>query len=709
MWRTISSRTSRILNHYPIHQVSVRSQTTNPNNKRGGGGIFLALIGVGTLGVGGAAVYASYNSEFRQLLQNNLPYADSVFTFIPDWGSPKPKKTESPAPPPPSDISLMKKKQERVAAKKAEEVVIPEKSPVVPSSASASVVEKVKEKEVVENQKILAHQQAEQEKKSKEKTEEHQNSDLENRLNSCRDNLERLSQDSLLSHQRAVEAIRHHTQALISALELDMEASQDAWQEVNLALEGKTATLMRATETLLDANSALEHLEEEVKIGKKNPLTGNNSALLTAEEALERAKKEMQDAQAKLTEAKNEFGLAQGYQNMIEEGRKHLERELQEVLPHQLGKELSIEDQNTLLLHAHQRILQLQKRLAKQQTMEQGRVEQANSRQKVEQDILAKHQDELSRQRRELELQIAKQASDLKDDFEAEMRQQLRRAAAAHGDHLQEALGTQRDELQRHHNLRCKDQLLEQQASIHSTLGPAMARLKALELHLKAHEELQASSRRAQRLWLAAQSLKQCLVRHSSNETTGPLEERVQALRRASCISSATPEQASNGTEGKKQPEDPLYGVLLDSLPAEALNRGVYHEGALKARFINSVDPACKKSALLDKDETEGAIYKHLLSRIQAMLVFESFASAAEKSNDENYKAKSTYGILRSVQRSLASGDLEQALNRANQLSGVPRRLASDWTRELRLHLEVRQAADAIMAQAAAINVQAQQ
>ena len=51
---------------------------------------------------------------------------------------------------------------------------------------------------------------------------------------------------------------------------------------------------------------------------------------------------------------------------------------------------------------------------------------------------------------------------------------------------------------------------------------------------------------------------------------------------------------------------------------------------------------------------------------------------------------------------SLERGDLAQAVRYMGLLRGEPRRVAADWLKEARLHLEARQAADALIAHAAA-------
>ena len=52
-------------------------------------------------------------------------------------------------------------------------------------------------------------------------------------------------------------------------------------------------------------------------------------------------------------------------------------------------------------------------------------------------------------------------------------------------------------------------------------------------------------------------------------------------------------------------------------------------------------------------------------------------------------------------------GDILRALQYMGLLRGEPRRVASDWMSEARLHLEAKQAAQALLAHATAVGLEA--
>lgn len=71
------------------------------------------------------------------------------------------------------------------------------------------------------------------------------------------------------------------------------------------------------------------------------------------------------------------------------------------------------------------------------------------------------------------------------EDFEKELRQQLRRQAAAHSDHLQEALNIREEELARQSLMQCQEALLKQQGKHQEEVGESMSRLKGIQHYLQ--------------------------------------------------------------------------------------------------------------------------------------------------------------------------------------------------------------------------------
>ena len=61
-----------------------------------------------------------------------------------------------------------------------------------------------------------------------------------------------------------------------------------------------------------------------------------------------------------------------------------------------------------------------------------------------------------------------------------------------------------------------------------------------------------------------------------------------------------------------------FVGAVLDSLPEEVLERGVFTEDALRERFCK-VERLCKRVSMID--EEGGSLFKYALSYLQSLLV----------------------------------------------------------------------------------------
>lgn len=82
----------------------------------------------------------------------------------------------------------------------------------------------------------------------------------------------------------------------------------------------------------------------------------------------------------------------------------------------------------------------------------------------------------------------------MKENFEIELRKQLRRQAAAHADHIQEVLKVQEQELERKFNLDIEEKLLHQKGVFISEVSGNMARLKGILAYLKGNSDFKVTA-----------------------------------------------------------------------------------------------------------------------------------------------------------------------------------------------------------------------
>lgn len=91
---------------------------------------------------------------------------------------------------------------------------------------------------------------------------------------------------------------------------------------------------------------------------------------------------------------------------------------------------------------------------------------------------------------------------------------------------------------------------------------------------------------------------------------------------------------------------DELVKIVLDGIPAEAKNRGVYPESAIRERFLK-VEKLARKLALVKNDDD--GIPTYVLSYLQAALIVQpkELISAAELNNEHvNVYKLNTFDIL---------------------------------------------------------------
>lgn len=145
--------------------------------------------------------------------------------------------------------------------------------------------------------------------------------------------------------------------------------------------------------------------------------------------------------------------------------------------------------------------------------------------------------------------------------------------------------------------------------------------------------------------------------------------------------------------------------MVLQNLPKTAENRGVFPEDALRERFLN-VERVTRKVVLAPEAGARLPIY--LLSYLQSVFILrpDDPVSKDELENKTiDFSKIDTYDILNKARYFVDRGDLMQAVKYMNLLQGAPRKVASDRLKEKRLLLETQQAANILMAHAAASGV----
>ncbi|XP_073971410.1 inner membrane mitochondrial protein mitofilin isoform X1 [Rhodnius prolixus] len=665
--------------------------------KDGSGRGFYYSLGAVVLGTGAVVAYAKHDPEFRAWLSDNVPGSDGFIAFVTAeetshidylvryikklkqrvWNEIMNMISSSNGP----DESKSKKVELGPCDSKGQPYVPPE-STFQPLADSEP---KEEAKKPVED---AAKEKAEEEAaKAVDALHPTSLASLEKEINNA-------ATAAIQAFKEAVCILRDHAESVYSLVEQSVEkADPRIWSQLKKKGEEKER-LIRDAEN--NANEAIQRINELKSFLDDPKLPGGPTVRERAKQNLDKLLTDIEDAKGVFERERAKVAVTDKYWDKVQEARKHFAEELEILFPNvrlsERNMKLAEGEIDLFILYAFQNILYYQKELTKLDTVSALRLKQALDDVKKNTDVDLTEEcveQEIEKVKRKYGLEFQKRMLMLRAECERNMRQQMKRQAEAHADHLEEAMEMKEKEMERKMRREMEDKLIEEKNKFKEEIAAMVGRLRGMDDAMKTRATQDQRAQQSQVLWSACQSLEAALraparCEKPIHETLRPLQSEVNAISKAAA------------------PGDELVEVVIKSLPAEVTARGVYNDMSLKERFLN-VERVAKRVALLP--EGGASLPLMLLSYLQSLFIITPAnpIPAYELANEPFEPAKfNTFDILQRARYWLDRGDFFQALRYMNLLEGAPRVVASEWMREARIYLETLQAAKALMAHASA-------
>jgi len=198
------------------------------------------------------------------------------------------------------------------------------------------------------------------------------NCELEKALKDTKPKAVEFTEAALTAYCDAIDAIKVFMNKTYCAIEeetLETPRFEDVWCDVLEALKKRCDAAKLAMEKGQCAWELLRRLREIIENGKSCKYTSCNPLLVTSEETMLCAEKELCGKKAAMDLLLKESRVVEQYRNIIEEFRRDLKAEADSLVPSEDAKVTLTENEaNMVFLHAYKKILRVQKEMSKDGT-----------------------------------------------------------------------------------------------------------------------------------------------------------------------------------------------------------------------------------------------------------------------------------------------------------------------------------------------------
>ncbi|KAK6766915.1 hypothetical protein RB195_026278 [Necator americanus] len=645
-----------------------------PSSKKSGARkLTLAIVALAA-GSGGIIGYAYMDPEFRHKAETTLPLVKPAFDRV--LGS----------------STFSKAKQHLVDLKEQVASVIPKKitDEVLPPLPRIPLPELEKRQPVHVDPVDITSPQDAYPPKSNPVLSAERSKELESSLISAIQSAEAKVRAATEAKVMTINAINDHANLVKSTVD-DPHTSN--WEKVTSALQHAESLAHKDGIAEADGRNYIDKLRKIINIGKTDPTTSNNPLLINATETANKLSHQLDELDGLVSKARQESTILNQYRDLIERSRKQFALEMKNILPNvdinSKDKNLTEEELNALIAHAHLKVDHLRRQLSDQQVREEQHIADAIADQREADERIAAERLRIEMQRVQQQQDVAIERAILKNRsaWEVEMEEQLKRTAAAHSEHLEQVIRTQRQLFEIEHNQKLEEAVKVERGLHSRQVGAALSRLEGIESALSSRVAMDMENRRAKQFWIACHNLIDT-IKHGNKagedmeQRRFPLEESLSLLKQC-------------------EYEDAFVDSLISAFPEYSRTRGVYTEQDLKNRF-NKIYKVGRRTAAIG--ENGGTLSAYLWSYLRSLLLFD----LPRKFTDEDVVDKRCIDnpeVLARAKWCVERNDLDGAIRILQLLRGEPALSVRDWLVDARAYLEIRLLAQLLVAHAAVSSI----
>ncbi|XP_022123450.2 MICOS complex subunit Mic60 isoform X1 [Pieris rapae] len=480
------------------------------------------------------------------------------------------------------------------------------------------------------------------------------------------------------NYKKATKFCADYNKALFRIIEAPLE---DLDKKQFTALQGagieRNTTVAKAKETSTKAKCAIETLDRMIKAGVQAP----PESIAATQRYIKQFRADLSQAENEYKECLEQAVLSDKYWNKVEAARRAYKDELQMLFPgvDLAARKLELKgDTDLLLLYTLKQVQYLQNEIAELQTTRDLKIKRAIECHDEQAIIEAKVEDMIKRERQEKEKEFQKKSLAVQAEANRKLKEQLKKQFEIQQEVMQDQLSRKEKEVLGKFSRSVSEQVEKERVVFKRELATMAGKLMAIEQTLKQRAKAETEARRSQSLWAAAEALHAATRRTTQHAL---LTHEITALEKA----------------GK---DDKLVQTVLQGIPKEVREKGIVTEKALRDKF-DTLEKSAVKVALVGREGAGLPVY--FLSWLQSKLLFQKFAEIPKDELDNlptDFTKLDTFDIIQRARYYMDHGDLSSALRYINLLQGAPRAVAKPWLDSARRHLEIRQAAEAVMAHA---------